>query len=217
METNQSEPIELERRLREETGGPLAERVSLRQGTPAGILIVFPGRQYGPDAPLLRGPIEALTGEGWDVLVASYRQGGGPTGGDPILARARRALDRILPARSYRRIALLGKSMGTPYVAALCADDARLAGARAAYLTPLIGNPDFEREFVRAQQASYLAVGTADPFYGVEALERLKTGRDLRLTVVDGADHGLNIPGNPQASSQAVAHVVGEVVAFFTA
>lgn len=217
MEPNQGEAIELERRLREETGGPLVERASFRQGTPAGILIVFPGREYGPEAPLLRGPIEALTGEGWDVLVASYREGGGSGRGDPILSRARRALDRILPARSYRRIALLGKSMGTPYVAALCADEAGLAGARAAYLTPLIGNPDFERAFLRAQQPSYLAVGTADPFYGVEALERLKAERDLRLTVVDGADHGLNIPGNPQASRQAVAHVVAEVVAFLTA
>ncbi len=217
MEPNQGEAIEFERGLRDETGAPLVEQASFRRGTPAGILIVFPGRQYGPGAPLLRGPIEALTGESWDVLVASYREDAASGQGDPILGRARQALDRILPARGYRRIALLGKSMGTPYVAALCADEAGLGRARAAYLTPLIGNPVFERNFLRTQQPSYLAIGTADPFYTVEALERLKTGRDLQLTVVDGADHGLNVPGNPQASGRAVAHVVGEVVAFFIA
>ena len=217
MDPNQGEAIELERRLREETGAPLVERASFRQGTPAGILIVFPGREYGPEAPLLRGPIESLTGEGWDVLVASYREGSGSGGGDPILVRARRALDRILPARSYHRIGLLGKSMGTPYVAALCADEAGLAGARAAYLTPLIGNPDFERDFLRTPQPSYLAVGTADPFYSAEALVALKGRRDFQLTVIEGADHGMNVPGDPQASAAAVSRVTAEVTAFVTA
>lgn len=216
-EPNQGEGIELERVLRDESGAPLLEQASFRRGTPAGILVVFPGRQYGPQAPLLRGPIEALTGEGWDVLVASYREGEASDRGDPILWRARQALDRILPARRARRIALLGKSMGTPYVAALCADQTGLTHARAAYLTPLIGNAEFERNFLRTQQPSYLAVGTADPFYSVEALERLKARGNLRVAVVDGADHGLNVPGDPQASRQAAELVVGEVVGFFTA
>lgn len=202
--------------LRDETGESLVERARFHSGPAAGLLVVFPGRQYGPEAPLLRGTIEALAGEGWDVLVASYRPGRSG-GGDPVLWRTRLALDRVLAGRGTRRIGLLGKSMGTPYVAALCADEAALGQARAAYLTPLLGSPEFERAFLRARQASFLAIGTADPFYSREALADLRARRDFHLTVIEGADHGMNVAGDAGATEQAVAQVVGEGVAFLTA
>jgi dienelactone hydrolase len=81
----------------------------------------------------------------------------------------------------------------------------------------LIGNPDFERDFLRTPQPSYLAVGTADPFYSAEALVALKNRRDFQLTVIEGADHGMNVPGDPQASAAAVSRVTAEVTAFVTA
>ncbi|MGH2627439.1 MAG: hypothetical protein ACRDHY_12400 [Anaerolineales bacterium] len=216
MERRRGELLPFEIDRRDEPRGSLVERASFHQGPPAGLLVVFPGRHYGPEAPLLRGPIEALIGEGWDVLVASYREVSGSGGGDPILARARQALDRAVPRRGYRRIGLLGKSMGTPYVAELCVDEASLGPARAVYLTPLIGSAEFEGAFVRSRQAAYLALGTADPFYSAEALADLKRRRAFQLTVIEGADHGMNVPGDPDATEAAVARVAGEAVSFLT-
>jgi hypothetical protein len=62
-----------------------------------------------------------------------------------------------------------------------------------------------------------LAQGTADSFHDTAALEALRETRSFSLTVVEGADHSLIVPGDLAASIAALDRVTREVIAFFTA
>jgi dienelactone hydrolase len=215
-----AETDDLTKILSDERGAPLLERFLPAPRPRTGLLAVFPGKMYSADAPLFKQLIEILRPQGWDVMVASYSASGRPpselAGEGEVLQRARLALDRLAAACNPERIGLAGKSLGTPFVADLCGQAPVLAMARAAYLTPLLGSPAFDEPFVRTHQPAYLAIGTADPFYDAQALDRLRAERPFDLTVVDSADHGMNVPGDRAASAAAVERLVAEVVKFFT-
>jgi dienelactone hydrolase len=200
--------------LIDDEGRPLMAKFLPSAERGVGLLAVFPGKMYSADAPLFKGIIDALARRSWEIMVASYE----PVrrGEDEIVARARLALERLIPARGPAAVALAGKSLGTPYVARVCLGSRLLSTARVAYLTPLLGNPAFDEAFARSAQPAYVAIGTADPFYDRGALSRLRAARPFELTVIEGADHGMNVLEDAEASARAVEQVVGEVVKFFT-
>ncbi len=203
-------------------GRPLVHKFYRQRGPTQGLLVTFPGAHYGVDGPLLYYPSLALRQAGWDTLAVTY--GFQSAGADlkardlsGLLQEYRQAVEQALAERAYPRIALLGKSLGTGVVARLCRDLPALAGARAAYLTPMLGTPFFDPAFAETSNPAFVALGTADRFYDPEALERLRAQRGFQLTPVEGADHSLNIPGDLEASIANMARVVRETVEFLLA
>jgi len=99
-------------------------------------------------------------------------------------------------------------------VALLCQTEPYLAEARAAYLTPPLGVPFFDPIFSQTNQPAYLVLGTRDRFYDPQMLESLQEARLFELTVIEGADHSMDVAGDLEASLNAVKRVIGEVVEF---
>ncbi len=95
-----------------------------------------------------------------------------------------------------------------------CENYKRFTYARAGYLTPALGTPLFDPLFLETSQSAYVAVGTADRFYSSEALEDLKDKKPFKLTLVEGADHSMNVPGDLAASTESVREVVEGLLAF---
>jgi dienelactone hydrolase len=202
-------------------GRPLMHKFYRQSDEPAGLLIAFPGNHYGMDAPLLYYPCELLQAAGWDTLALSYGfQSAGAELADQalpgLIQESTTALQATLAARPYRRLALLGKSLGAGLVAYLCGAEAALAQARIVCLTPALGTPLFDPLLVRTTQPLLLAMGTADRFYDPRALEKLQAARPFELVLVQGADHSMDLPGDLPASLEAVRQVVAAAVAFLT-
>lgn len=203
-------------------GRPLVHKFYRQRGPTQGLLVTFPGAHYGVDGPLLYYPSLALLHAGWDTLAVTY--GFQSAGGDlkardlsGLLQECRQAVEGALAGRAYPRVALVGKSLGTGVVAHLCRDLPVLAGAQAAYLTPMLGTPFFDPAFAETRNPAFVALGTADRYYDAEALEQLRRRREFRLTVVEGADHSMNVPGDLEASLANMARVVRETVDFLLA
>jgi hypothetical protein len=76
--------------------------------------------------------------------------------------------------------------------------------------------PLFDPIFTRTIQPAYLALGTADRFYDPQALEALRAARPVTLTVIEGADHSLDVAGDLEASIRAMRRVTREVVEFLS-
>ncbi len=185
----------------------------------AGLLVVFPGNHYGVDGPLLYYPCEMLRDQGWDTLAVSYgfqTAGKGPfeEGLDVLLAECKSATQAALNVYRYPRLGLVGKSLGAAVVAYLCANEPGFSAARAGYLTPALGTPFFDPLFLDTRQSAYVAVGTADRFYSSEALEKLQRKKRFELTLIDGADHSMNVPGDLAASTESVRKVVEGLLTF---
>ncbi len=205
--------------LRAADGRPLAHKF-LRQAEGAqGLLVTFPGNLYGPDGALLFYPSVLLGNEGWDALALTYgfqREMSGPDAGAIAAAvqECAAAVQAVLERGTYARIGLIGKSLGCGIVAQLCTAEPALASARAAYLTPMLGSPLFDPLFARTAQPAYLAQGTADGFHDPSELDKLRANRGFTLTLIDGVDHSLVVPGDLAASVAALERVTREVVAF---
>jgi hypothetical protein len=199
---------------------PLMHKFYRHECEPASLLVTFPGDNYGVDGPLLYYPGEVLRESGWDTLAITY---GYKTAMEEmslevipgLIDECTKAVHFVLAERDYSRIGLVGKSLGANVVAHLCQVEPALKDARAAFLTPPLGNPLFDSSFTKLEQRAYMAMGTRDRFYNTERLEALKEARQFTLTLIEGADHSMDVPGDLDASLEAVRRVVSEVVAMF--
>jgi dienelactone hydrolase len=207
--------------LRSTDGRPLPHKFYRHAEESAGLLVAFPGNLYGSDGALLFYPSVFLGGMGWDTLALSYgfqstMAGAGPEAVASAVAESTEAVRAALKGRSYPRIGLIGKSLGCGIVAELCISVPALAPARAVYLTPMLGTSLFDPLFTQTHQPAYIAQGTADGFHDPEDLEALRRVRRFSLTLVEGADHSLVVPGDLGASIAALERVTREAISFLT-
>jgi len=190
-----------------------------QEGKPNGLLMTFPAARYGVDGPLLYYLSELMWAAGWDTLALTYgfQLTMEPFSADVIpglLQECRSALETVLAGRTYPRLGLAGKSLGAGVVAYLCQSEPSLTEARAIFFSPALGTPLFDPILAQIHHPSYVAIGTQDRFYDPEILDTLRTSRPFELTVIEGADHSMDVSGDLGTSIEAVKKIVSEVVDF---
>lgn len=153
------------------------------QGSAEGRCLVLPGRQYTPDGPLLFFATQAALMRGWDVRQVWWEA---PERGSLMIADEMKwvgdQLDEALEGFTGRQV-VVGKSLGTlaaTRAAALCLD--------AAWLTPLLTDPDAAKPLVTYPASQFVMIGSGDPYLSREVLDVLP-GTSL---IVPG-DHVLRV------------------------
>jgi pimeloyl-ACP methyl ester carboxylesterase len=155
-------------------------------------VVVVPGRLFGPFAPLLMYASLVFEARGGTIAPVSWA----PTDdADGTWVRA-----QVLPAVDRHRATLIvGKSLGTN--AATIAAERDLPGI---WLTPLLLD-DVVLGALRSATAPQLLIGgTADKLWDGAVARELSP----HVLEVEGADHGMLMPGEPLARS---AEVLGQV------
>jgi pimeloyl-ACP methyl ester carboxylesterase len=100
-------------------------------------------------------------------------------------------------------------------MAQLLAGQERFAGdIRAIWLTPAFRMPGLAPLMARSVVPSLIVIGDADPHYDVAALESLPATMKANLLVIPGADHGLDRPGDVNASILALGQTVAAMERF---
>lgn len=165
-------------------------------GDPGRVAVILPGARYLPFAPLLWFAREVATGSGWSVLAVwdEYID----RSVDPsrwVENRAKAALVRVGDAR----VVLVTKSL-TSHAVGLAAER-RIPGI---WLTPLLHNDAIAAGFSSLQAPALLVGGTADESWDA-GVARAAGHEVLEL---EGADHALQIPGDPLASVDSLGRVV---------
>jgi len=97
--------------------------------------------------------------------------------------------------RSYEKIALIGKSLGTIAMGHLLADPI-FQKATCIWLTPLLTISWLCSRIEQTHPRSLFVMGTADRFYKpdiLKILEHINRGRSL---ILEGVNHALEIPGD---------------------
>jgi pimeloyl-ACP methyl ester carboxylesterase len=173
-------------------------------------VVLLPGARYPTRAPLLWFAREVAVARGFGVLeVLDEPPAGEVAGGDPfswVRDRATRALDHDPPSELD---VVIGKSLSSD-VADLAAD----RELPAVWLTPLLDRPGILAALARTPRPTLLVGGTADPTWRADALPDNVMVDRLEL---DGLDHGLQLPGDPQASLVALRKVVKKLDRFLSA
>lgn len=162
--------------------------------------VVVPGRMYGPTAPLLMYCAEAAQARGAHIERLSWTDLAQLEGLSPLdVGRwMRRQMAPVLDDMSAERPLLIGKSLGT-HAAGLAAE----RQLPAIWLTPLLHSPEIVSALRGATAPCLLIGGTADPVWD----GRLARELSPFLLEIDGADHGMYVPGPLAASAQALGRV----------
>ena len=207
--------------IRGHDGEPLPHTF-IRQEESEHLVLLFPGGAYGPDRPLLYYPSLLLTEAGADLLRLERLYSELPGFGSlsegerarMIVTDALAAVDVIMAQRSYTRITLIGKSIGTLVAARLLKLEARLAAADCIWLTPLCDNPRWAAMVTERAPRSLFVCGTADRFYDPVVLDAVRAATGGETVIVDDANHSLEIPGDIARTIDAHRRVV-EAIGFF--
>lgn len=117
--------------------------------------------------------------------------------------------------RNYKRITLIGKSLGTRAMAYLL-DNSRFRDAECVWLTPLITQEYIRSQVIIHKPKSLFITGTADPFYREEYLSELIEATGGESLVIEEMNHGLNVSGNVQASIDVLSRIITRVSDFLS-
>ena len=164
--------------------------------------IILPGYSYSPDmAPLHYASLILLEG-GADLLQIEYTYYRTDFQEQPQSEKVKwlasdvlAACEAALSQRSYEKITLIGKSLGTIAMAQLLADT-RFQSARCVWMTPLLNLDWLCSRIEQTRPPSLFIIGTDDRHYQPEVLKRLEHSTGGRSLVLEGANHGLEILGD---------------------
>ncbi len=189
------------------------------------LAILLPGFGYTLDMPLFYYAENMLLERGWDVLRVEYAYNQLPDflslpdseWAQWLFADATAAWHAALAQRTYERVVLIGKSLGTLAMGHLLTLPGRPSAAAAVWLTPTLDEQRLREAITQYGGPSLFVIGTADPHYDAEVVQAMTAATNGEAVVIDGADHGMDIPGNPVASVRAVERVVEALSRFLSA
>ena len=195
---------------------PVPNRLRQATGAADRLALLLPGFGYTLDMPLFYYAENLLQERGWDVLRVEYDYNTRPefqTLPKPdrdrwILADTTAAWRAGLSQRTYERVALIGKSLGTLAMGHLLTMADPPPNVGAVWLTPMLSVERLRQQISRYGGPSLFVIGTADPHFEPVVLEKMQVATTGEAVIVKNADHGMDIPGNPVASVRAVERVV---------
>jgi len=195
-------------------GSPVPHWFMKQQEESTHLAVLLPGRAYGLELPLLLYPTKLLHAKGADILGVDYTTytASPEMSGEEIQRRLSAdipaALDVALRQRSYERITLLGKSLGTIVMAQVLESNSRLQGASCIWMTPLLRMEALRARIVRNPHPALFIGGTADEQFDLAHLPELENATGGKSVVIEGADHSLEIQGHILESIDVLRRVM---------
>jgi hypothetical protein len=166
--------------------------------------ILAPGGNYGADGPLLMYARLAVQRRGGNVHPIAWEFSEGRDFRQQVASQVESAVDEVVVATGAAPV-VIGKSLGS-LAAPLVAD----RGLAAAWFTPLLTDEPTASALRRATGPCLLVGGTADQFWDGQAARSLPAD----VVEIDGADHGMFVPGRLADSAAALGRVITAVEDF---
>jgi hypothetical protein len=184
--------------------------------------IILPGYRHTADMPDLHYSGRILLFGGADVLRVEYAYPKTDFMQRPPEEQAawlsedvRAACQAAMHRREYRKITLIGKSLGTLAMGHLLEDE-RFAQASCVWLTPILANGWLCAQIRKHHPRSLFIIGTADHFYQPALLQELVMATQGKALVLDGVHHGLEIEGDIPGTLATLRRIVDAVQEFIS-
>jgi pimeloyl-ACP methyl ester carboxylesterase len=185
--------------------------------------IILPGYSHTVDRPDLHYAGRVLLESGADLLQVEYaydhtsfKDSTSAEQNDWIAMDVFAACNAVLAQKAYHKITLVGKSLGTLGMGYLLADK-RYQSAHCIWLTPLLTHTWLVKRIEEVHPRSLFIMGTADFFYLPEVFQNLVAITNGQSLVIEGMNHGLEIPDNVSASLKALEQIVQAIQVFVAA
>ncbi len=162
------------------------------------LFVILPGGGHTIMAPYLYYSFGVGIERGYDVLSIEYgfhqsTIGYSPEDFDEILNEARMTLSKAMALYEYDSIVFCAKCFGSRIVKELAKDYKNL-NLKCVMITP---HPD-SLEVIKLLN-SFVIVGTNDNALNIDQVNQLKLLSDVKLKVIEGADHDLDVEDMDQS------------------
>ena len=177
-------------------------------------VIVFPGRKYPCQAPLLHYATLALLEQKADVLWVNYDRHPGydSFSSEELLqcciADAEEACSTLLQYKDYEFLTLIGKSLGTLVMGHLLSEGMFSVNVSTVWLTPMLKHPELPEQMRWTTTPSLYVVGTADDSYNAEIMQRVQEATQGQVITIEGANHSLEIGTDVYKSLDAMKQII---------
>jgi len=171
-------------------------------GTNGRLAVLLPGRTYSPNHPLLYYSREALLVQGWSIEEVWWNP-------EDLVSDAAllERIEEVLDAASDKNPLVVGKSLGS--LALLLVAKRGWSGI---WLTPLLNRAEIVAAVKDIRAKTLLIGGTADETWNGNVAK--SSGQ--QVLEISGADHGLEIPGDPSTSVRVLGEIVATISTFAT-
>ena len=169
--------------------------------------LLAPGGNYGPDGPLLMYARRAVDRRGGIARPIVWELGGDAELDElrqQVASQVASAIDEMT-AETGTAPLVIAKSLGS-LAAPVVAD----RGLAAVWFTPLLTDEPTAAALRRATAPCLLAGGTADEYWDGQIARSITP----HIVEVDGADHGMFLPGELAASAAVLGQVITAVEDF---
>lgn len=177
--------------------------------------IIFPGVAYSAQMPALYYATEVLLTLGADVLRLDhhYRHSDFQTLLDEektrwLEADALAVLKAALAIKPYKRLTLVGKSIGTVALVRILPELASLEHVAFVWLTPLLKLNGLKETIAQYPHKALFIIGSNDQSYDAALLEQIRVSTNGQVLLLEGADHSLEIRGDVVASVRIQERIV---------
>ncbi len=162
-------------------------------------VVLLPGLFYPTRSPVLWFAREAANASGWSALEVLGEPGREP---DP-LDWERECAERALAALQSASVVVIGKSLASLLTGAISD-----RGLPAIWLTPLLNETVVRDALVSVAPPTLLVGGTGDPTWQREGVPASPA---LEVLEIPHADHSLQVPGDLEASIDALRRVTNAI------
>ncbi|KPV42231.1 alpha/beta hydrolase [Alicyclobacillus ferrooxydans] len=156
------------------------------------LAVLFPGRNYPLDAPLLWYAKKAAYAAGCDVLGVEY--GYQANRADLVMEDLDTLVSEVVDAlathvsRQYQSVTFIGKSIGTVVLAKVLSK-VHFSVRNQVFLTPL--RPVIPA--IQSAERSLVIVGDRDPAFTASDVNEIRPSANAAIHVIPGADHSLEV------------------------
>jgi hypothetical protein len=198
----------------------MADEISYRlieqEGESNTLAIMLPGAGYTNQAPLLHFTTGVFYNKGYDILHVNYKYSSQELSAlseENFAANVKRIINTVLTDKRYVYFYLVGKSIGT-IALTYTLDQAFFSNAKVVWLTPLLQRDDVFNAMLTSTNKGLCIIGDHDKCFIEDRINKLKTKSELKVKVVAGGDHSLELTKQPLESITILKEIISDISDF---
>ena len=189
------------------------------------IAIFLPGLGYSNDSPILYYTGSYLIQKEINILRVDYKyyecdnylKSTKDEQKQWLIEDVNAMVETVLSGQNFKRIILIGKSLGTMALGEILLIKRNLKDAEVIWLTPLLNDEELLQQILKINNRSLLIMGTNDSRYNEDILKKVLEKKNIESLIIDGANHQLDIENNIFKSINEAKNILSKIISFVDA
>ncbi len=188
------------------------------------LAIFLPGLAYTNDSPILHYTGSYFMQKEINILRVDYKYFDNPEYMQApederkqwLVTDVEAVIQAVLSKQKYKKIYLIGKSVGTLALGELLVSTNTnlLKYAEVIWLTPLLNKGELADKILNINNRSLVILGTEDPAYKEDILKKVLEKENIEVYTIEGANHSLEITNNIIESINISEKILVKIIDF---